>query len=149
MPGQRCAYGDLHTFLAGYLRPNFDNIFSFPVGIELMVGSISSANLAESITSAIDLASAPMPKQFGVPLNALEPLIRVNNRHVQYWNSSAHGYAVLTLTPNQLKCVYRAVTTIRQPTANLVTLRTFTVPSGHVQISQSQDLSSAIHQIFI
>ena len=43
--------GDLHTFLAGYLKRDFDNPFESPVGIELMVGSISSANLAEDIES--------------------------------------------------------------------------------------------------
>lgn len=130
--------GDLHTFLAGYLRSNFDNIFSSPMGIELMVGSISSANLKESIESAIDLPSSPVPaKQFGVPPNALDPLIRTNNPHIQYWDSSTHGYALLTLTPSQLTCVFKAVTTIRNPTANLVTLRTFTVRSGNVQLQQS------------
>jgi alkaline phosphatase D len=130
--------GDLHTFLAGYLRSNFDNIFSSPMGIELMVGSLTSANLAEGIEAAVDLPSLPLPaKQFGVPPNALEPLIRVNNPHIQYWDSSTHGYALLTLTPSQLKCVFKAVTTIRQPTADVVTLRTFTVPAGKVQLNQS------------
>jgi alkaline phosphatase D len=130
--------GDLHTFLAGYLRSNFDNIFSSPMGIELMVGSISSANLAEAIESSIDLPSSPLPaRQFGVPPNLLEPLIRANNPHIHYWDSSTHGYALLTLTASELTCVYKAVTTIRNPTASLVTLRTFTVPSGNVQLQQT------------
>ncbi len=130
--------GDLHTFLAGYLKPTFDNIFQSPMGIELMVGSISSANLAEDIESAVDLPSCPLPaKQFGVPPNAIEPLIRLNNPHIQYWDSSTHGYALLTLTPAQLTCVFKAVSTIRAQTAALVTLRTFTVPSGRVQLNQS------------
>ncbi len=130
--------GDLHTFLAGYLRPDFDNIFASPVGIELMVGSISSANLAEDISSAVDLPSCPLPaKQFGVPPNALEPLIRLNNPHIQYWNSSTHGYALLTLSATQLVCTFRAVTSVRTPTADVVTLRTFTIPSGKVQLAQS------------
>ena len=130
--------GDLHTFLAGYLKPTFDNIFQSPMGIELMVGSISSANLAEDIESAVDLPSSPMPaKQFGVAPNALEPLIRLNNPHIQYWDSSTHGYALLTLTPAQLTCVFKAVSTVRAQTADLVTLRTFTVPSGRVQLNQS------------
>jgi alkaline phosphatase D len=130
--------GDLHTFLAGYLKPDFDDIFAPPMGVELMVGSISSANLAEDIESAVDLPSCPLPaKQFGVPPNALEPLIRANNPHIQYWDSSTHGYALLTLTPAQLSCVFKAVTTVRDQTADLVTLRTFTVPTGQVQLSQS------------
>jgi alkaline phosphatase D len=49
--------GDLHTFLAGYLKPDFDNIFASPMGIEQMVGSISSANLVEDNESVVDLRS--------------------------------------------------------------------------------------------
>ncbi len=130
--------GDLHTFLAGYLKPDFDNIFASPMGIELMVGSISSANLAEDIESAIDLPSSPMPaKQFGVPPNLLEPLIRFNNPHIQYWDSSTHGYAILDITPSQLVCTFKAVDNIRSQTANMGTLRTFTIPAGQVQLNQS------------
>jgi alkaline phosphatase D len=130
--------GDLHTFLAGYLKPNFDNIFASPMGIELMVGSISSANLAEDIESGVDLPSHPLPgKQFGVPPNALEPLIRLNNPHIQYWDSSTHGYGILDITPAQLVCTFKAVTTVGAPSASLVTLRTFTIPSGQVKLLQS------------
>jgi alkaline phosphatase D len=130
--------GDLHTFLAGYLKPNFDNIFASPMGIELMVGSISSANLREDIESSVDLPSCPLPaKQFGVPPNGLEPLIRLNNPHIQYWNSSTHGYAVLDITPQQLICTFKAVTTVRATSAELITLRTLTIPSGRVVLSQS------------
>jgi alkaline phosphatase D len=129
--------GDLHTFLAGYLKSDFDNLFASPMGIELMVGSISSANLAEDIESAVDLPSRPLPaKQFGVPPNALEPLIRLNNPHIQYWDSSTHGYGILDITPAKLTCTFKAVTTIRSPSASLVTLRTFTIPAGKVQLSQ-------------
>jgi alkaline phosphatase D len=127
--------GDLHTFLAGYLRTNFDNIFESPMGIELMVGSISSANLAEAIQSATDLPSRPLPaKQFGVPPNLLEPLIRLNNPHIRYWDSSTHGYGILNITPAQLTCIFKAVTSVRAPTADLVTLKTFTIPSGRVTL---------------
>ncbi len=127
--------GDLHTFIAGYLRPDFDNIFSAPVGVELMVGSLTSANFAEDIESAVHLPSAAIPaKGFGVPPNALAPLIRTLNPHIQYWDSSTHGYAVLTLTPAQLTCEFKAVTTIREPTADLVALKTFTVPAGQAKL---------------
>lgn len=127
--------GDLHTFVAGYLKPNFDNIFASPVGVELMVGSITSANFAEEIEAAVGLPSAPLPaKGFGVPPNLLEPLIRGLNPHIRYWDSSTHGYAVITLTPSALTCEFKAVTTIREPTAELVPLKTFTVPAGHVKL---------------
>ena len=128
--------GDLHTFLAGYLKPDFDNIFASPMGIELMVGSLTSANFEEEILSDVDLPSSSVPaKQFGVQPNDLAPLIQTLNPHIKYWDSSTHGYAVLTLTPAELTCQFKAVTTIREPAANLVPLKTFTVPAGKVQLN--------------
>ncbi len=130
--------GDLHTFLAGYLKSDFSDLFETPIGVELMVGSISSANLAEDIESAIHLPSAPLPaKNFGVPPNLLEPLVRLNNPHIQYWDSSTHGYGILDITPAHLACTFKAVTTIRSTTANVVRLRTLTVPAGQVKLLQS------------
>lgn len=127
--------GDLHTFLAGVLRTDFNNIVEPPMGVELMVGSITSANFAEEIESAIDLPSRPVPaKQMGVPPNLLDPVIRATNPHIHYWNSSCHGYGILTLTPQQLKCEFKAVTTITQQDADLVSLKTFTVPAGEAAL---------------
>jgi alkaline phosphatase D len=127
--------GDLHTFLAGSLKPDFDDIFASGMGIELMVGSISSANFEEEILSSVHLPSSAVPaKMFGVAPNLLDPLIRFLNPHIKYWDSSTHGYAVLTLTPEQLTCEFKAVTTVREPTANLVSLKTFTVPAGKVKL---------------
>jgi alkaline phosphatase D len=129
--------GDLHTFLAGYLKTNFDNPFEPHVGIELMVGSISSANFAEEIESALPLPSRPLPaKQMGIAPNLLEPVIRALNPWIQYWDSSTHGYGILTMTPEQLVCEFKAVSTITQPAATLVPLRTFTIPAGRVHLDQ-------------
>jgi alkaline phosphatase D len=128
--------GDLHTFLAGYLKRDFDNPFQSPVGIELMVGSISSANLAEDIESAVDLPSAPVPaKHMGIPPNLLDPVIRAANPHIKYWDSSTHGYAVLTITPSLLTCEFKAVSTVREPAATLVPLQTFTIPVNQVKLN--------------
>ncbi len=130
--------GDLHTFLAGYLKTDFDNPFESHVGIELMVGSITSANFAEEIEAALPLSSRPVPaKQMGVPPNVLDPIIRAANPWIQYWDSSTHGYGLLTITPQQLECVFKAVTTITEPTADLVTLKTFGIPNGKVQLNMS------------
>lgn len=126
--------GDLHTFLAGYLKTNFANLLEPPMGVELMVGSITSANFAEEISSAIDLSSRPVPaKQMGVPPNLLDPVIRAANPHIQYWDSSTHGYGILTLTPERLTCEFKAVTTIQATDASQVPLKTFTVEAGRAR----------------
>jgi alkaline phosphatase D len=102
----------------------------------LMVGSISSANLEEDIISTVELPSAPVPaKQMGIPPNLLDPIIRAANPHIKYWDSSTHGYAVLTITPTLLTCEFKAVSTVQEPTATLVPLKTFNVPVNQVKLN--------------
>ena len=76
-------------------------------------------------------------KQFHVPPSLLAPLIRANNPHIQYWNSSTHGYGVLEMTAAQMTCTFKAVTTVRAPQANLVRLKTFTIPAGQARLVAS------------
>ncbi len=130
--------GDLHSFIAGYLKTDFDNPFESHVGVELMVGSITSANFSEEIESVLPLPSRPVPaKQMNVPPALISDTIRVSNPWIEFFNSSTHGYGILTLTPEQLVCEFKAVSTITQPTAALISLATFTVPVNQVKLHQS------------
>ncbi len=127
--------GDLHTFTAGYLKPDYDNLLEWPMGVELMVGSVTSANLEDQIRSGLNLPSAPMPaERLGVPANKLAPAVRLANPHIHYWNSAVHGYAVLDLDDTALTCRYMAVDTISAPDAGVRPLKTMRVPSGRVWI---------------
>ena len=129
--------GDLHTFLAGYLKTDFDNPFESNVGVELMVGSITSANLCEEIVSALPLPSRPMPaKKFGVLPTVLSDVLRGANPWIKYFDSSTHGYGILTLTPSELTCQFKSVSTITEPTATLIPLATFTIPVNKVELKQ-------------
>ena len=130
--------GDLHTFLAGYLKTDFDNPFEPHVGIELMVGSITSANFAEEIDSVISLPSRAIPaKQMGIPATVVSATLRAANPWIEFFNSATHGYGLLTLTPTQLVCQFKAVSTITEPTATLIPLATFTIPVNEVKLIQS------------
>jgi len=42
--------GDFHTFVTGYQKVNFDDPLDSPVGVEFVVGSTTSSNLAEQST---------------------------------------------------------------------------------------------------
>ena len=95
--------GDLHTFLAGYLKTNFDNPFEPHVGVELMVGSITSANISEEIEADFPLPSRPVPaKQMNVPPALISDVVRGGEpvdrvlRLVDAWvrNSDAHAGGV-------------------------------------------------------
>ncbi len=127
--------GDLHTFLAGYLKTDFDNPFEPHVGIELMVGSLTSANFHEEIDSAVHLPSSPAPaKMMKAAPGLLHAVVRVSNPWIEFFDSSTHGYGVLTVTPEQLVCEFKVVTTITEPTAELVALKTFRVPVNEVKL---------------
>ena len=120
--------GDLHTFTAGYLKTDFDDFFEYPVGVELMVGSVTSANLEDQIRAGLNLPSAPMPAdRLGLRANKLEPAVRLANPHIRYWNSAAHGYAVLEMSEAALTCRYMAVDTIAAPDPGVRELATFRV----------------------
>jgi alkaline phosphatase D len=95
--------GDLHSFIVGTLRADDDR----DVATCLMVGSVTSANLAEMIASRT-LPSIPLP---------LTRLIRGANPHLSYVNSSAHGYNVLDITADRLRCDMVAVSGVRAPFA--------------------------------
>jgi alkaline phosphatase D len=130
--------GDLHTFQAGHLKTDFDNPFEPHIGVELMVGSITSANFSEEINSALPLPSRPLPaKQMKISAELVSETITAANPWIKFFNSSTHGYGILTITPQQLVCEYKAVSTITEPTATLVPLATFKIPVNKVEILQS------------
>ncbi len=105
--------GDLHSFIAGTLRTDDGR----HVATCLMVGSVTSANLAEMIAGRT-LPSVPVP---------LTRLLRGANPHLSYVNSSAHGYNLLDITPDRLRCDMVAVSGVRAPFAFQWTLHTVEV----------------------
>ena len=126
--------GDAHLYLASYLRTDFDDLAEPPVGVELMVGAISSGNYLDAgVDKPVPLSAPPAvgkAKALGLPMDSLSPLILAQNPHMQFWNGSTWGYAVLTITPDTLRCDFRVASTIKQPGGTLQHLAAFTVPSG-------------------
>lgn len=118
--------GDLHTYVAGYQRINFNTPFTpgtvpaDAVGVEFVTGSISASNLAEQTNP------------FNIDVNTATQLLRASNPHIQYFNSSTHGYTLVEVTPNLLTCRMKAVSNITSPNATLSTLKVFDVPRDQV-----------------
>jgi alkaline phosphatase D len=133
--------GDAHLFLAGYLKTDYNDPNSLPVGVELMVGAISSGNYLDAGIDKPAPASAPaaarMVAAAGLPADSLEPLILAYNPNMVFWNGSTWGYGVLTITPDQLVSVFKTPSTIKTKTSTLNTLATFTVPAGQVKLIAS------------
>lgn len=121
--------GDIHTFFAGYLKTDFDQPFSAPVGVEFVCASVSSANLGEIATFGQGI---PMPAPADLSL-----VVHASNPHIVYFNSFVHGYCLVDVTPAALTCTLRAVNTVKTPEATVSTLKTFRVPAGEARIIES------------
>ena len=121
--------GDLHTFVAGYQKVNFDNPADLPVGVCFVVGSISAANFSEQSISS----STGVPP---IPIDQVTQVLRASNPHIQYFNSAIHGYNLVEVTPQSLTCTMKAVDTVSQPQANLTTLKVYVVPRDQIQIQE-------------
>ncbi|MEK8090401.1 alkaline phosphatase D family protein [Thermithiobacillus plumbiphilus] len=125
--------GDIHSFIAGYLKRNFDDLLEMPVAVELVVGSVSSANFLELVTSQIPLPSAPVPTSIPLmPGASVENALILNNPHMRFFNSSTHGYCLMNVSPTKAVCTMKAVSTIREQTASVQILTRFTVPRDQV-----------------
>jgi alkaline phosphatase D len=120
--------GDLHSFGAGYLRPNFDNPLQQPVGISLLGGSVTSSNFVEQISFGVGGRIVP-------PESELTWALRGSNPHLRYFNSAAHGYVIMEADHSGMRCTMKAVRTIRAAEADLLTLRVFGVPEGQVRLT--------------
>jgi alkaline phosphatase D len=119
--------GDIHTFIAGYQKEDFEDPQSPPVAPCFVAGSVTSSNFNEIVT--LGLGGQRMP-----PLAELTAAARTSNPHMEYLNSSGHGYNLVEVSPEALVCTMKSVDTVRQPQANLYTLKVFRVPRDRVVI---------------
>ncbi len=137
--------GDAHLYLASTLRTNFNDTTEPPMGVEFMVGAISSGNYLDAMAepppnpAALPAltAGAVRAAQTGLPMDALEALVLHYNPHMTFWNGATWGYAILTVTPQQMVCDYRVVSTVKQSVATLEQLASFTVPAGSASITRT------------
>ncbi|WP_243903126.1 alkaline phosphatase D family protein [Aetokthonos hydrillicola] len=121
--------GDLHTFVAGYQRVDFENPSDPPVGVEFVVGSTTSSNFAEQ--GGPSSLGATLP-----PIDIITQVVRASNPHIQYFNSATHGYNLVEVTPQALTCTLKAVSDITKPGANLSILKVFRVLKDQVSIQE-------------
>lgn len=118
------ATGDIHNCYAGVLRPNFSDLDSPAVAVEIVGGSVSSAGLYE-LLGDVDLT------ELGSRI-----LMRANP-HIEYVDLRYHVYTRFTVTPEHLTATYVAVNTIAQTTSESFVLQEFTIPNGEARLVQS------------
>jgi len=93
--------GDIHSYLAGYTKPDYDQLATVPgnepVGVEFVCGSVTSSNLTELASFGRGRAPAPDGNEFTEAALA-------SNLHLAYFNSDNHGYNLIELTKGSLLC---------------------------------------------
>lgn len=133
--------GDIHTFIAGYVKEDYQNPLNEPpnaVGAAFVVGSATSSNLFELLLGAGNGGVGDNSRYPALTQDALSTLQtalnKPSNPHFEFIDSSTHGYNVMEVTKDSLTCTMKAVSTIQEPRAELYTLAEFRVPAGQVEI---------------
>lgn len=129
--------GDIHSFGAGYLRPDFDDPTSPAIGTCVIGGSITSSNLVELITFGRGGLFVPAEAE-------LTEVLVGSNPHLKYFSSACHGYVVLDITREAITASLKGVSTVREPQADLLLLREYRIPRGDVQLVRVDDGSCAM-----
>lgn len=102
------ATGDLHTYMASNVKHNYgdSNPLNFDnfVGAEFMTPAVTSSNLGEMLGAKLDATQRTLLLQ-----GLAAPAVRLNNPHIQYFNSDQQGYSTLELTDSHAEWVAYAV----------------------------------------
>ncbi|WP_162224266.1 alkaline phosphatase D family protein [Halorussus salinus] len=133
--------GDMHSYLASYLATDFEltaggdggggeesggDDGSERVGVEFMAPAISSDNL---------VASGQLPES---GTDVLVAALRAENPHVQWFDSSHWGYAVVDVTRDELVySAYAVDRTVDAADAPKELLRRYRVPAGSVEMERT------------
>jgi alkaline phosphatase D len=100
--------GDIHSFWANDLKLDFDDPAAPVVAAEFVGSSIT----------------APPPPYAKFAAWAAE------NPHVRYFESRKRGYVSVDLAPARMEVAFRAISQVRDPLADVATLRRFAVEDG-------------------
>lgn len=145
--------GDFHTFEASHIQEHYRSGKSKPIGVEFMVGPISSNHLIETTKNYADhlLERVPLPikettetvesyvpsvikEGIKLPVTRLftefQNIIKVENPWIQLFDSTSHGYAVLTLSETKADWKAYAVETIEELESPKSLLLHCEVPEG-------------------
>ncbi len=152
--------GDIHSYIAGYVRENYDdptppvpeteaggdpNPTNRLLGTCFVCGSVTSSNLVELAAGAGNADFPQVDERFLESedgLSALQSAFQEpSNPHIEFFNSSTHGYNVMEVTREKLTCTMFGVETTQQPPRNgqpqKSVLARFEVSNGLVQLRRT------------
>src|SRR3954447_1469260 len=113
--------GDLHNFVAGNLFTNGETSGK-PIGVEMLAGSATSFGL---------------PEELGLPSSALQSIAASADPHLVYTELDHRGYGVVTVTKNEVKGEFKAVSDAKSKSGTVSSLAKFTVESGKPELHKS------------
>jgi len=105
--------GDLHAIFAGQVMDDHDGVSPTPVMVDLVTGGISSDSLFSYFRSVVDshpdfAAARPLiytATAGGDLANTFNSTLQTfNGDWLKFIDTDARGYAVVTLTPDSLRC---------------------------------------------
>jgi hypothetical protein len=124
--------GDMHTYVAGYLKQDYKDpgqseyVGGPRVGIEFMTPGISSDNLA---------AAGGLPAE--MTEDVIDEGVQTQNPHIEWFNSSRWGYTVINVTPSGLTyTAYGVDRSVDSADAPKQLLRSYRVPAGSYEIQE-------------
>ena len=126
--------GDMHTYAASYLLKAYDTVYetyrlpapSERVGVEFVTPAVTSDNIA---------ALGGLPG--GGAEDVVDLLVRLQNPHIEWFNSSRWGYVVAEITPDDLTyTAYSVDRTVDSADAPKRLLRRYRVPEGRTEIRE-------------
>ncbi|MGB0652533.1 MAG: alkaline phosphatase D family protein [Thermoplasmatota archaeon] len=128
--------GDLHSYMVGYVKKDYNAQTPEPEGnrvaVEFMTPGMTSAGLGEILEEETGIGVFPGQDEL------IEDLALVGNPHMRMFNSSRHGYATVTFTPNT--ATYAAFVVDKATDAvknNKQLIAVYNVPAGSNRITEA------------
>lgn len=105
--------GDIHAFFAGPVMDDYDAATPVPVMVDLVTAGLSSNSFQSYFRGVVDsdptfAAAKPLiyAEQGGVVVNTFDATLQAFNPWLRHVDTDAQGYAVVTLTPDRLRCTF-------------------------------------------
>lgn len=134
--------GDIHAFFAGPVMDDYDAASPKPVMVDLVTAGISSNSFFSYFKNVVDTDpafAAAKPLIYGEAAGKIQnafnsTLMQFNSDWMRHIDTDAQGYAVVTLTKTELRCVFNKLKPLngtQAPVAPVVASQTLlTITSG-------------------
>ena len=137
--------GDIHAFFAGPVMDDYDAASPSPVMVDLVTAGVSSNSLFSYFKNVVDTVPAfskakPLiyTTASGQVVNTFTNTLQSFNSWLKYVDSDAQGYALVTLTPAKLSCVFHKVGAVSNgvaPSPATLSVKTVEVAAGAAAVN--------------